>query len=81
MTVAALAANAQTREQASEELKEVREQIQDLKEELEKEGRRRSRAERALAEIEKNEQKVRGDLATVRNKIKLYPEMFFCFCF
>jgi septal ring factor EnvC (AmiA/AmiB activator) len=63
-------AGAQTREEASEELREVRDRIDTLKKELESEGRRRSRAERALADIEKSEQKVRGELAGVRKKMQ-----------
>lgn len=70
MLAATSLASAQSRQEASEELKEVRERIEALQDELASVGRRRTRAERALAEIEKSEQKVRGELAGVRGKMQ-----------
>lgn len=70
VAVVAASAGAQTREKASEELREVRGRIDALKKELESQGRRRSRAERSLADTEKAEQKIRGELSSVRKKIQ-----------
>ena len=70
LTVAPALAEPQTREQASAELKAVRDQIDTLKEDIEDEGRRRSRAERNLAEVEKSEQKVRRELTSTRKQLR-----------
>ena len=70
LTVAPALAEPQTREQASAELKAVRDQIDTLKEDIEDEGRRRSRAERNLAEVEKSEQKVRRELTSTRKQLQ-----------
>jgi septal ring factor EnvC (AmiA/AmiB activator) len=64
----------QTSEQANAELKEVRKQIDTLKDDLENEGRRRSRAERNLADVEKSEQKVRRELSSIRKKLRASKE-------
>lgn len=60
---------AQTREQANEELQAVQGQIQELRAELEKQGRRKSRAERGLAEVEQSERRARNELTKVRKQI------------
>lgn len=65
----AVSAAPQTSEQANAELKAVQKQIENLKEDLEDEGRRRSRAERNLAEVEKSEQTVRRELTSIRKKL------------
>ena len=65
----AVSAAPQTSEQANAELKAVQKQIETLKEDLEDEGRRRSRAERNLAEVEKSEQTVRRELTSIRKKL------------
>jgi septal ring factor EnvC (AmiA/AmiB activator) len=70
LTMAPALAEPQTREQASAELKAVRDQIDTLKEDIEDEGRRRSRAERNLAEVEKSEQKVRRELTSTRKQLR-----------
>ena len=70
LTVAPALAEPQTREQASAELKAVRDQIDTLKEDIEDEGRRRSRAEQNLAEVEKSEQKVRRELTSTRKQLQ-----------
>ncbi|TDJ44514.1 MAG: hypothetical protein E2O50_03015 [Gammaproteobacteria bacterium] len=70
LSVTAVLAEPQTREQASAELKAVRDQIDALKEDIEDEGRRRSRAERNLAEVEKSEQKVRRELTSIRKQLR-----------
>jgi septal ring factor EnvC (AmiA/AmiB activator) len=70
LTATAILAAPQTREQANAELKAVRDQIDELKEDIEDEGRRRSRAERNLAEVEKSEQKVRRELTSIRKQLR-----------
>jgi len=70
LAVTSVPAAPQTSEQASAELKAVRNQIDSLKEDIEDEGRRRSRAERNLAEVEKSEQKVRRELTSIRNQLR-----------
>ena len=70
LAVTPVPAAPQTREQASAELKAVKNQIDSLKEDIEDEGRRRSRAERNLAEVEKSEQKVRRELTSIRNQLR-----------
>ena len=70
LTATAVLAEPQTREQANAELKDVRDQIDELKEDIEDEGRRRSRAERNLAEVEKSEQKVRRELTSIRKQLR-----------
>jgi septal ring factor EnvC (AmiA/AmiB activator) len=62
-------ADAQTREQASAELEAVRDRIERLKGEIQQEGRKRSRAERELAEVEQSEQKARRELAELRRQL------------
>jgi septal ring factor EnvC (AmiA/AmiB activator) len=62
-------AYAQTREQANEELQAVQGQIQELRADLEKQGRRKSRAERELAEVEQSERRARNELTKVRKQI------------
>ena len=64
-----IAAGAQTREEANAELEAVRKQIDKLRDEVESEGRRRSRAEKALAKVEKEEQQTRRELAKVRTDL------------
>ena len=70
LSVTSVLAEPQTREQASAELRAVRDQIDALKEDIEDEGRRRSRAERNLAEVEKSEQKVRRELTSIRKQLR-----------
>jgi len=70
LMVATVAAAPQTSEEASAELKQVRKQIDSLKEDIESEGRRRSRAERNLADVEKSEQKVRRELTSIRKQLR-----------
>jgi septal ring factor EnvC (AmiA/AmiB activator) len=60
---------AQTREQANEELQAVQGQILELRAELEKQGRHKSRAERELAEVEQSERRARNELTKVRKQI------------
>jgi len=69
LIVDAVSAAPQTSEQANAELKAVQKQIETLKEDLENEGRRRSRAERNLAKVEKSEQTVRRELTFIRKKL------------
>ena len=57
---------ADDRERATAELEAVRERIEALQEELKKDGRRRSRAEQALEEVEQAEQSARRELAAIR---------------
>lgn len=70
LSVTSVLAEPQTREQASAELRAVRDQIDALKEDIEDEGRRRSRAERNLAAVEKSEQKVRRELTSIRKQLR-----------
>ena len=69
LTAPVVVAAPQTSEQANAELKAVRKQIDSLKEDLEDQGRRRSRAERNLTEVEKSEQKVRRELKVLRKQL------------
>jgi septal ring factor EnvC (AmiA/AmiB activator) len=64
LTVAALAEP--NREEASAQLEQVRDRIEGLREEIESDGRRRSRAEKALAKIEQEEQSARRKLTDIR---------------
>ncbi len=59
-----------TSAEASAELEKVRERIEDLRDELESDGRRRSRAEKALAKIEQEEQQIRRELKRIRGQLK-----------
>jgi septal ring factor EnvC (AmiA/AmiB activator) len=65
-TVAALAGP--NREEASVQLEQVRDRIEGLREEIENDGRRRSRAEQALAKIEQEEQSARRKLSDIRER-------------
>jgi septal ring factor EnvC (AmiA/AmiB activator) len=58
-----------TREQANAELEQVRGRIEGLRKEIEDDGRRRSRAEKALAKVEQEEQRARRELSRVREKL------------
>jgi len=58
-----------TRAQANAELEQVRGRIEGLRKEIEDDGRRRSRAEKALAKVEQEEQKARRELARVRKQL------------
>ena len=58
-----------TREQANAELEQVRGRIEGLRKEIEDDGRRRSRAEKALAKVEQEEQRARRELSKVREKL------------
>ena len=58
-----------TREQANAELEQVRGRIEGLRKEIEDDGRRRSRAEKALAKVEQEEQRTRRELARVRKQL------------
>ncbi|MDP6436271.1 MAG: peptidoglycan DD-metalloendopeptidase family protein [Gammaproteobacteria bacterium] len=58
-----------SRDEASAELEAVRGRIDALRGEIEREGRQRTRAERALAEVEQSEQKARRELAGVREQL------------
>ena len=60
---------APTREQANVELEHVRERIADLRKEIESDGRRRSRAEKALAKVEQEEQHARRELSQFRQQL------------
>lgn len=59
-------ASADERAEAQAELDALRERIQALQEELQETGRRRTRAEKALREIEQAEQAARRDLQGIR---------------
>ncbi|MCP4000839.1 MAG: peptidoglycan DD-metalloendopeptidase family protein [Gammaproteobacteria bacterium] len=58
-----------TRAQANAELEQVRGRIEGLRKEIEDDGRRRSRAEKALAKVEQEEQKARRELAQTRKQL------------
>jgi septal ring factor EnvC (AmiA/AmiB activator) len=58
-----------TREEANAQLEEVRDRIDGLREEIQSDGRRRSRAEKALAKAEREEQAARRELSDVRKKL------------
>lgn len=60
---------APSREQANVELEQVRERIADLRKEIENDGRRRSRAEKALAKVEQEEQHARRELSQFRQQL------------
>lgn len=60
---------AQTREEANAELEAVRDRIEALKDEVAQEGRRRTRAEKALAKVEQEEQQARKELAQLRREL------------
>jgi septal ring factor EnvC (AmiA/AmiB activator) len=60
---------AQTRADASAELRAVQERIKALSSELERQSRKRSSAERELAEVEKAEQQARKELASLRAEL------------
>lgn len=60
---------APSREQANVELEQVRERISDLRKEIENDGRRRSRAEKALAKVEQEEQHARRELSQFRQQL------------
>jgi len=59
-----------TSAEASAELQKVRGRIEDLRKELENDGRRRSRAEKALAKVEQAEQRARRELADIRGQLR-----------
>lgn len=62
----ALPAFADDRARAQAELKEVRQRIELLQDELRKDGRRRTRAEKQLQEVEQAEQSARRELQEIR---------------
>jgi septal ring factor EnvC (AmiA/AmiB activator) len=70
LTALPVTTGAQSREQASAELDAVRERINALTDELEKDTRRRSRAERELTSVEKSEQTARRELSTTRKQLR-----------
>ena len=59
-----------SREEASAQLEQVRDRIDGLRQEIESDGRRRSRAEKALAKVEQEEQAARRKLAGIREELK-----------
>jgi septal ring factor EnvC (AmiA/AmiB activator) len=59
-----------SREEASAQLEQVRGRIDGLRQEIESDGRRRSRAEKALAKVEQEEQAARRKLAGIRKELK-----------
>jgi septal ring factor EnvC (AmiA/AmiB activator) len=58
-----------TQEQANAELEQVRGRIEGLRKEIEDDGRRRSRAEKALAKVEQEEQRVRRELSRIQKQL------------
>ena len=69
MTVSAAYAEP-SREQATAELEEVRDDIKGLRKAVERDGRRRSSAEKELAKVEQEEQAARRELASVRKRLE-----------
>jgi len=63
-------APAQTREKADADLQSVRKRIENLRKELEGQGRKRTSAERELAEVEKAEQQARRELDSIRTQLR-----------
>ena len=57
------------RKEASAQLEQVRDRIEGLRSEIESDGRRRSRAEKALAKIEQEEQSARRKLKDIRSRL------------
>ncbi len=69
LLVTAPVVSAQTRADASAELRAVQARIKALSAELERQSRQRSSAERELAEVEKAEQQARKELAKLRAEL------------
>lgn len=69
LLLAAVPAQAErTRDQAAAELEEVRGELRNLRKAIERDGRRRSKAEKELARVEQDEQEARRELAAVRKR-------------
>lgn len=64
-------ATADDRARAAQELEAVRDRIRSLQQELQQDGKRRSRAEKQLQEVEQAEQQTRKELQSIRGKSRV----------